>query len=103
MVAKPDDSDSTSTGRRKVRRRESPAFVQNLLEGSEVRVLLKNVRTRLPRFKAWYNPPASSARGGLGIAGFLESVDRVYQRPETLSTKRPDPFDALRIRNHWSE
>ena len=52
---------------------------------------------KLPRFNAWYNPPASSARGGLGI----DLAPRCGQnRSVTYSeskSKRPDPFDRSQI------
>jgi len=39
--------------------------------------------------------PASSTRGGLGIADSLESGTRTYQCRKTTLTKRPDPFDDI--------
>ncbi len=59
---------------------------------------LRKIRAReFPRFRAWYSPPASSARGGRGIP-------TAYQVPKHKSMS-PDPFDlshGCACNGHWT-
>ena len=45
----------------------SQAVGEDSLEGLEVGVFAEEGGPAIPRFSAWYSPPASSARGGLGM------------------------------------
>lgn len=70
-------------------------FVQNPFECREVSSLWKMSARKLPRFKAWYIPPTSSARGGLGMDELSLGPRFLQSTTPSVSSKRLDPVDGF--------